>query len=412
MDYLIDFFSGDGFLPHGHCYFWGRGVLWLNVGSDALIALAYMTIPFTLVYLIHKRRDIPFNWMFMAFGIFILACGATHIMDIWTTWYPAYWLSGYIRAITAVASVITACLLIKLIPVALSIPSQEQLTLVNAELTRSNVKLQQANQRLEETHRHLLQREKMAALGGLVAGVAHEINTPIGVIVTGSSLLAQNTQHLHDVYKQDGLSEEELEEYIATAEESTQLIQANAKRAANLIQSFKQVAVDQTAGEQRRINLVDYIGETLTSLAPVIKKASATVEVTGPKDLVINTYPGALAQILTNLVLNSLTHGFEDSSPGHICIAFEAIGDQIVLSYADSGKGIPVDLRSKVFEPFYTSKRNAGGSGLGLHILHNLVTSTLNGNVRIDDFTEERGVMFVMEFPFTTSPLMQVGEPA
>lgn len=136
------------------------------------------------------------------------------------------------------------------------------------------------------------------------------------------------------------------------------------------------------------------------------------MEVTGPKDLVINTYPGALAQILTNLVLNALTHGFEDSSPGHIRIAFEATRDQIVLSYADSGKGIPVDLRSKVSEPFYTSKRNAGGSGLGLHILHNLVTSTLNGNVRIDEFTEERGVTFVMEFPFTTSPLMQVGEPS
>lgn len=397
MEYLNGLFSNEGFMPHGHCYLWTPELLWLNVVSDSVIALAYLSIPLTLIYFIHKRSDLPFDWMFAAFGVFILACGASHVLEIWTIWNPAYWLAGFIKAITAAASIVTAVLLVKLVPAALRIPSQRQLTLVNDELLTANTELQQANRNLARTHEQLLQSEKMAALGGLVAGIAHEINTPVGIVVTSASLLSRDTKLLRLAYE-NGMSEEELEDYLSTAEQSALLIETNATRAADLIQSFKQVAVDQTGGEQRQINLRDYLGETLNSLTPSLKQAATTVQVSGADDLVVTTYPGALAQIFTNLVLNSLIHGFDNRADGQIHITVASRNDQIVLSYADNGKGIPPELRSKVFEPFFTTRRNQGGSGLGLHILYNLVTHTLGGSVRIDA-SADGGALFVIEFP-------------
>lgn len=407
MEYLNRLFSNEGFMPHGHCYLWTPELLWLNVISDSVIALAYLSIPVTLIYLVAKREDLPFNWIFAAFGVFILACGASHVLEIWTIWNPAYWLAGFIKALTAVASIVTAVLLVKLIPAALRIPSQRQLTMLNDELLAANAELQQANRHLAQTHEQLLQSEKMAALGGLVAGVAHEINTPVGIVVTSASLLTRDTKILRLAYE-NGLSEEELEDYLTTAEQSALLIETNATRAADLIQSFKQVAVDQTAGEQRQINLRDYLGETLTSLTPSLKKAATMVQVSGADDLVVTTYPGALAQIVTNLVLNSLIHGFDNRAAGQIHINVAARNDQIVLSYADNGKGIPPELRSKVFEPFFTTRRNQGGSGLGLHILYNLVTRTLGGSVRIGA-SGDGGALFIIEFPnLTAQPLLLV----
>ena len=137
MDWLHRLFSSDGFMPHGHCYLWRPEVLWLHVLSDGLIFLAYVTIPITLVYFIRKRKDLPFDWMFFCFGVFIVACGTTHAMEIWTLWTPVYWLAGVIKAITAAASVITAVLLVRLVPRALAIPSPEALRVANAQLRRS-----------------------------------------------------------------------------------------------------------------------------------------------------------------------------------------------------------------------------------------------------------------------------------
>ncbi|HSR95722.1 MAG TPA: PAS domain S-box protein, partial [Kofleriaceae bacterium] len=127
MDWLSSLFSPDGFMPHGHCYLWRPGVVWLHLISDALIALAYATIPFTIVHFVRRRRDLPFSWMFVCFGVFIIACGATHVMEIWTLWVPMYWLAGIVKAVTAAASVPTAVLLVRLVPRALAIPSLESL---------------------------------------------------------------------------------------------------------------------------------------------------------------------------------------------------------------------------------------------------------------------------------------------
>jgi PAS domain S-box-containing protein len=141
-EFLNDLLSANGFMPHGHCYLWRPGLIWLHVISDALIALAYISIPFTLVFIVRKRRDIPFHWMFLCFGVFIIACGLTHAMDVWTLWIPTYWLAGFIKATTAAASVPTAVLLIKLVPHALAIPTPRQLARAHEDLQRAHEALE------------------------------------------------------------------------------------------------------------------------------------------------------------------------------------------------------------------------------------------------------------------------------
>jgi PAS domain S-box-containing protein len=149
MEFLRTLFSPNDFMPHGFCYSWNAGLVWLHVISDSLIALSYLSIPVTLVYFIRKRRDLPFNWMFAAFGVFILACGATHAMEVWTLWHANYWLSGAVKVVTAVASLTTAALLVKLIPQALALPSPEELRREIAERTQAQLELAQAKSNLE-----------------------------------------------------------------------------------------------------------------------------------------------------------------------------------------------------------------------------------------------------------------------
>jgi PAS domain S-box-containing protein len=155
IDFFKNLFSSDGFMPHGHCYLWRPGVVWLHVTSDALITLAYYSIPFTLFYFVRKRKDLEFHWMFVCFAVFILACGSTHLMEIWNIWHPTYWLAGSIKAVTAFASVPTAVLLMKLVPQALALPSPTALRTVNGELEREIAGRKQAQAALAASRDHL-----------------------------------------------------------------------------------------------------------------------------------------------------------------------------------------------------------------------------------------------------------------
>ncbi len=183
MDTLSSWFGSQGFMPHGHCFLWTPSILWLSVISDALIALAYLTIPITLLYFIRKRRDMPFDWMFIAFGIFILACGSTHVADIWVIWRPDYWLSVILKAITAAASVVTAIVLVRLVPVALRIPSPAQLEAVNAELQQANAELRIAMERAEVANR---------AKSAFLAAMSHELRTPLNAILGYTQILKRD----------------------------------------------------------------------------------------------------------------------------------------------------------------------------------------------------------------------------
>src|SRR6202041_2691051 len=150
MQFLRTLFSANDFMPHGFCYSWYAGLVWLHVIPDSLIALSYFSIPITLVHFIRKRRDLPFNWMFVAFGVFILACGATHAMEVWTLWHATYWLSGAVKVVTAIASITTAVLLVKLVPQALTLPSPEELRREIAERSRAQAELAQAKDNLKK----------------------------------------------------------------------------------------------------------------------------------------------------------------------------------------------------------------------------------------------------------------------
>ena len=253
---------------------------------------------------------------------------------------------------------------------------------------------------LKDTQASLVQAEKMASLGLLVAGIAHEINTPVGIAFSCASLLATRTRQLVEALEGGNLKKSELTAYGAAAAESTRLMSGNLSRAAELIRSFKQVAVDQASAELRRFNLKTYLNEVVTSLGPRLRSTPHRVIVTCPGDIIIDGYPGAFSQVVTNLVINALDHAFETKPEGTITITVEspADGGEIELSFCDDGKGIPPASKEKIFEPFFTTRRGSGGSGLGLHIVFNLVTKSLGGRITVDS-VDGKGTTFHMRFP-------------
>ena len=252
--------------------------------------------------------------------------------------------------------------------------------------------------RLREAQAQLVQNEKLASLGALVAGVAHEINTPVGVGVTAASTLQAHAAQLRQQYQQGALRRSDLERFIALADECAQIILKNLQRGAELIQSFKQVAVDQSSGERRRFSLKSYLDEVLLSLRPQLKKTPHRVEVDCPDNIVLDSFPGAVAQIITNLVTNSLIHGFEGRDDGLIRIDVRQDHDWVELRYRDDGRGIPAEHLARIYDPFFTTKRGAGGSGLGLHIVYNLVAQLLGGTIEAHS-TPDTGTEFRIRFP-------------
>jgi signal transduction histidine kinase len=243
---------------------------------------------------------------------------------------------------------------------------------------------QQTMQRLKDTQRQLVQTEKMASLGGLVAGVAHEINTPVGVGVTAASTLKSRTKDFQESFENKSLTTTGLKQYIEMATLSSRMILTNLERAAELIRSFKQVAVDQTSAEHREFELAGYLNEVLLSLGPKLKATKHVVEVNCPSGIMVDSYPGAFAQIMTNLIMNTLIHGFEHKEEGKITINVSLKEGEIHLHYEDDGVGVSVENQAKIFDPFYTTKRGFGGSGLGLHVVYNLVTHTLKGHITMN----------------------------
>jgi ligand-binding sensor domain-containing protein/signal transduction histidine kinase len=267
------------------------------------------------------------------------------------------------------------------------------------ELESSNQTLQEALTELQHAQRYLVQTEKLAALGGLVAGIAHEINTPLGVGVTAASHLEGETRRFRSLLESDSEVEPtKLVRFAATAEQSCQLILRNLRRADQLVKSFKQVAVDQSSEQRRTFELKSYIDEILTSLHPEIKRTRHEVINQATEGLVFDSYPGALYQILVNLVMNSLTHAFEEDQAGRISIETQAGKDSVVLIYTDNGRGMAEDVAAQMFNPFFTTRRGQGGSGLGLHIVYNLVTQVLRGDI-IASTASGQGIRFEITLP-------------
>lgn len=265
-------------------------------------------------------------------------------------------------------------------------------------LEKKSTDLEQAFNELTTMKDKLVETEKMAALGSLVAGVAHEISTPVGTSVTLASTLMEETRSLLTTVKTGQLKRSTLNNYLEVAQESTNLILNNLNRAGELVQSFKQVAVDQSSLEQRTFRVKHYLEEVVISLSPQFRKESHIVTIAGDDSLTIHSYPGALAQVVTNLITNSLIHGYSQHEKGHLCFNVAQQNNQIVIQYSDDGCGIPTQILEKIFEPFFTTAREKGGTGLGLHITYNLVTQKLQGRIAVQSEVG-KGVLFTIELP-------------
>lgn len=385
---MLDWLVNNDFMPHGHCYFWRPDILWTHVLSDAVIAFSYFSIPVMLLFFLRRRPDIPFPSVIALFAAFIVLCGTGHVLEIWTVWNPVYGLQGVEKAATALVSIATAAVLVPVIPQLLAMRSPAEI----------QIKVDEAVESLRKTQAQLVQNETMAALGSVVAGVSHEINTPVGVSVTAASTLQALSKSIGEKYAASTMTRTDLERYLAAAQECSDIVLRNLERAAALIHSFKQVAVDQTGGQRRHFEMRGYIDEVLLSLAPQLKRSPHSLEVVCPPGLNLDSYPGVIAQILANLIGNSLLHAFPDGRAGHIRIAVEQQADQVRMIYTDDGVGIPAESLSRVFEPFFTTKRGAGGSGLGLHIVYNLVTQALGGTIDLASPAGD-GVRIEIVFP-------------
>lgn len=276
---------------------------------------------------------------------------------------------------------------------------QAQLGAANQELARRKVEAEEALDRLKEAQEQLVQTEKLASLGALVGGVAHEINTPVGIALSCASHLADATAGIRRLFEADDIGVDDFQRYMDTAADTAQLILSNCERAAALIGSFKQVAVDRASSERRRFELAGYIRETLASLGPRLRQAGHGITIRCPDGIMVDGYPGALNQVLTNLVMNSLVHAYDDGQAGTLSITVDQPDpDTLRLVYGDDGKGISDDHKGRIFDPFFTTRRGAGGTGLGLHIVYNLVRGPLGGNVAVDSALG-RGTTFTLTFP-------------
>lgn len=264
------------------------------------------------------------------------------------------------------------------------------------DLQQSNQGLSQALDRLHAAQDQLVEAEKMAALGGLVAGVAHEINTPLGICVTVSSHLAQQVAGLRKLYD-SGIKRSDLEAFINDSEQASALIQSNLARAAELVRSFKKVAVDQSSEDRRKFHLAGYIAEVLTSLGPQLKRSKIKASIDGDRTVEVDSFPGVFAQIITNLTMNAATHAF-DGEGGNVQILLATEADRLNLTFRDDGKGMSEDVRQRVFDPFFTTRRGQGGSGLGLHITYNQVTQQLGGTIRCES-RPGQGTQFYLSIP-------------
>lgn len=269
-------------------------------------------------------------------------------------------------------------------------------------LQKTNAKLSQLLTELKETQNQLVESEKMAALGGLVAGIAHEINTPIGVGVTAASTLHDETGYFIKSYQSGHLKRSELDAYVETAQTGSQLILVNLQRAAELVKSFKQVAVDQTSLEYRQFLVKPYLEDIILSLTPQLKHTHHKVEISGDDQISMNSYPGALSQVVTNLVMNSITHGYKKGQAGHLHFQLTGNKDTLTLEYSDDGCGIAPEHLKKIFDPFFTTKQGKGGSGLGLHIVYNVITQKFNGTIQCHSQVGS-GVKFIIKLPLNIS---------
>ena len=280
----------------------------------------------------------------------------------------------------------------------LNLNLEEKVTGRTVQLANANKQLQTTLSHLEDSQNKLVEQEKMASLGELVAGIAHEINTPIGIGVTAVSHLNHIIGQLREKFENKTLTNSFVEDFLSNATNGAEISLLNLSRAADIISNFKLIAVDQSSDQLRKISLNSYLHDVLMSLSPQLKKYKHTITIECDDDLEVYIRAGALVQIMTNLIMNSLFHGFEHIEKGAITITAKTIEAEVHICYEDNGCGMSASSLTKLFEPFYTTKRGKGGSGLGASLVYNLVTQGLNGRISASSDLH-KGLTFNIDFP-------------
>ncbi|GAB1541958.1 hypothetical protein NUACC21_46310 [Scytonema sp. NUACC21] len=467
FELLQNLFVSSAFIPHGHCYLWKPQLVWLHVLSDGCIVLAYYSIPIALVYFVCKRTDLPFSWIFLLFGAFIVTCGTTHAMDIWTLWYPTYWLSGLLKVITAIMSMCTSLTLVPLLPQALALPSPEQLKKINLALEQEIAERKQIEEalrllsqqereramqleftlkELNHTQGLLIHNEKMASLGQLVAGVAHEINNPVSFIY-GNITPAQ--EYAHDLLALLKLYQQHYPTPIANIQKQIELIELDfivedfpkllfsmeegAKRISQIVLSLRNFS---RLGEEefKRVDIHEGIDSTLLILQHRLRQTSnfeiAVIKNYG-KLPDVECYPSHLNQVFMNILSNAIDaledlkfedcfNNRQDGWQPKIEISTFMRSDKIpnidgndieekdyvVISISDNGSGIESEIQSKIFDPFFTTKPPGKGTGLGLSISYQIIVNQHQGILSCNSDIV-RGTTFAIALPLNQTESQQ-----
>ena len=382
--YLESLFSSSGFMPHGMCYRWEPDILALHVIADAAIALAYFSMPFTLLYLVRRRTDLQFNWMIVCFAVFIVACGTTHLMEIWTIWQPVYWLSGAVKAITALASVPTAILLVRLIPTALRWPTPAVLQRANASLEREiaerkraetevrrnnellEIRVAERTQELEAAYRSLrqtqqasLQQERLRSLGRMASGIAHDINnalTPATLYI--QSLLEHHASLSSDARDDLGIVQRAIGDVIRTVARIKDFYRG---RDASAVRVPIQVDL-----------LLDQVAElTRARWSDMPQANGVTIEVR--KEYAVQVLPilgvqGEIRDALVNLVFNAVD---AMAKGGTLTLRSYGTHYHVTVEICDTGVGMNEEVRARCLDPFVTTK-GARGTGRGLAVVYGM----------------------------------------
>jgi signal transduction histidine kinase len=348
-------------------------------------------------------------------GLFIALTVVSAIIDPWVAQLPAARIAAKIQDYAIIANLIVVCSITFGLTIALMSGRQqttERLEAANAQISKLNAQLSereanlsrrthelsQSLEALRSTQRELVRSEKLASLGSLVAGVAHEINTPLGVAVTASSLAREAVEQISEDVDKNQIKRSALVSRLNHAREALAMLETNIQRGASLVRNFKTVSVDQTADTVRTFDLATYLEEILSSLAPLTRKAGISVRIDNVSSPVVTTRAGALSQVITNLVSNAVNHAFDPSAPGELCFTVREETGRAIIVAKDNGVGMSREIAEHVFDPFFTTRGGRGGSGLGLFIVHNLVTEGLGGQVTLET-NPGQGAMFTLDFP-------------
>ena len=453
------FFSSGSFIPHGHCYLWQTQLVWLHVASDSIIALAYFSIPITLVYFISKRQDLPFDWIFALFGAFIVACGITHIFELWTLWHPTYWLSGTMKAITALISFATAILLVDLMPQALALPSPAQLESANrlleaeiaerqlaqlaiqkakeeleirveertAELQSQTQQLEQALSELKQAQSNLIHSEKMSSLGQLVAGIAHEINNPINFIygnITHTSQYANSLLEVVNLYQeqypnpvpivQEKINYVDLYFIISDMPKILNSMKNGAERIFGIVKSLRIFSRHDEA-EMKVADIHEGIDSTLMILQSRLNAKPGLQSIQVIKEYgnlpKIECYPGQLNQVFMNIIANAIDALEDDShsesiaaneaNPRILKISTKLLDCEVVeIRISNNGPEITESAMKQLFNPFFTTKPVGKGTGLGLSIGYQIITVRHQGELQCIS-EPGKGAEFIIKIPIS-----------